>query len=247
MNADQVLVVGASSDIGVALIHHLITTRKSRIIAHGNSSMPRLENLAATHSGHVFPVQADLADSVSLENMVETVRMQHGVPRGIVFLAGIPLRLERFSKWDAAHFRRDCLVQIEALVHVLRLFLPEMARRQGAVSKVVLVLSSVTVGSPPKFMSMYTAVKYAQLGLLRALAAEYANTSVRINAVSPAMVESRFLAGIPATAVEMSAAQMPGGRNLLPADIVDSISFLLDSGSDHLNGVNIPIGVRGVC
>ena len=138
------------------------------------------------------------------------------------------------------------MVQVEALVHVLRFFLPKMARRQDALSKIVLVLSSVTVESPPKFMSMYTVVKYAQLGLLRALAAEYANTGVRINAVSPAMVDTRFLAGVPAMAIEMSAAQMSGGRNLCPADIVEAISFLLDSGSDHLNGINVPIGIRGV-
>jgi 3-oxoacyl-[acyl-carrier protein] reductase len=103
------------------------------------------------------------------------------------------------------------------------------------------VLSSVTLGVPAKFMSGYTLVKYAQLGLLRALAAEYAGTSVNINAVSPYMVETQFLSEIPEKAREMAAAAAPEKRLATPAEVVSVIQFLLSSGSDFLNGANIPV------
>ena len=245
MSADPILILGASSDLGLALMRHLLAEQNGPIVAHGYGSIARVEDLAARHPGLVSPVCADLEDPASVAGLIQTVRERHGVPRAIAHFAARPLRLERFSKWDAEHFRRDLAIQLESLVQVLRSFLPEMAKREG-VSKVVMMLSSVDVGAPPKYMSMYTVVKYAQLGLLRALAAEYAGTNVRINGISPAMVETRFLSEVPAKAVEQNASQMPGGRNLLPAEVVVPAAFLLGPGSDSLNGVNIVVANGGV-
>ena len=78
--------------------------------------------------------------------------------------------------------------------------------------RVLFVLSSVVCGVPPKYMTMYTTLKYTQLGLMRSLAAEYASTSVGINAISPSMVETQFLSEISEIAVQMSAAANPQGR-----------------------------------
>jgi 3-oxoacyl-[acyl-carrier protein] reductase len=108
-------------------------------------------------------------------------------------------------------------------------------------AKVVFVLSSVTVGAPPKFMSMYTIVKHAQLGLVRALAAEYAATPLTINAVSPSMVETRFLDDIPGLAKEKAAQASPRGRIATTDDVVGAIAFLLAPASDFMTGVNLPV------
>ena len=101
-------------------------------------------------------------------------------------------------------------VQVQSAVALLQRFLPKMAKMQHA--RVVFVLSSVTHGMPPKFMFIYMQMlKYARLGLMRSLAAEYAaeHASVRVNGVSPSMVETQFLQRIAEVAVQMSAAANP--------------------------------------
>jgi 3-oxoacyl-[acyl-carrier protein] reductase len=97
------------------------------------------------------------------------------------------------------------------------------------------------VNVPAKFMSAYTVVKYAELGLLRALASDYAGTAVNINGVSPYMVETQFLSEIPEKALQLAAAATPGKRLATAAEIVAAINFLLSSGSDYLYGVNLPV------
>jgi 3-oxoacyl-[acyl-carrier protein] reductase len=113
-------------------------------------------------------------------------------------------------------------------------------------ARVLFVLSSVVHGVPPKFMSMYTVAKYAQLGLMRSLAAEYASTPVRINAISPSMVETRFLEDIADAAVQMSAAANPQGRNATTADLLGAVEFLLSPASDFVHGIDIPIAAGSV-
>jgi 3-oxoacyl-[acyl-carrier protein] reductase len=99
----------------------------------------------------------------------------------------------------------------------------------------------VVHGVPPKFMAGYTVVKYAQLGLMRSLAAEYAATSVRINAISPSMVDTQFLNDLSELAVEMSASSNPLGRNAKTSDLLGPFELLLSTASDYIHGVVIPV------
>jgi 3-oxoacyl-[acyl-carrier protein] reductase len=241
MSIERILLTGASSDLAGALIERLVRWAPCpEIMAHHHGSPDRIQRLQELHGALIQEFQADLTFSEETERLVETVRQRWGYPQGIVHFPALPLRLERFPRWDQKRFLADLSLQVFSLGQILRAFLPDMAR-SGQRCKVVFLLSSVVHGIPPKFMSMYTVAKYAQLGLMRAAAAEYAGTGVSVNALSPSMVETRFLSGIAGKAVELSAARMPHGRNLKPGEVADALEFLLSSGSDGLHGVDMPL------
>lgn len=236
MSPELTLVCGASSDIGLALIERrLSASHGARVLAHHHAGGERLAALGE----RVTPLAADFLDADAVESFAVKLLDEHGVPDALVYLPGLKLRYERFSKFDLAHFDRDFALQVRAAVVLCKKLLPPMAKKPRA--KVVFVLSSVTLGAPPKFMSMYTIVKAAQLGLVRALAAEYAGTPLTVNAVSPSMVETRFLDEIPGVAKEMAAQASPRGRIATTSDVVGAIEFLLSPGSDFMTGVNLPI------
>jgi 3-oxoacyl-[acyl-carrier protein] reductase len=130
-------------------------------------------------------------------------------------------------------------VQVESAILLLQRFLPKMAKLAGA--RMIFMVSSYTHGMPPKYTSMYTIVKYAQLGLMRSLAAEYAGTELRVNAVSPSMIETQFLQELPEVAVQMSAAANPQLRNATTADVLGAIELLLSPGAAYMTGIDIPI------
>lgn len=241
MSIERILLTGASSDLAGALIERLVRWDPCpAVLAHHHSSPDRVLRLQELHGALIQGFQADLTISEDTERLIEAIRQRWGHPQGIVHFPALPLRLERFQKWDQKRFLTDLSVQVFSLGQILRAFLPEMAR-SGRRCKVVFLLSAVVHGIPPKFMSMYTVVKYAQLGLMRAVAAEYAGTRVSVNALSPSMVETRFLSGIAGKAVELSASQMPHGRNLEPGEVASALEFLLSPSSDGLHGVDMPL------
>jgi 3-oxoacyl-[acyl-carrier protein] reductase len=233
MSGELVLIAGASSDLGVALTGRLLAA-DVRIIAHHHTSGDRV-----VRDPRVEPLSADFASLASVERMAAEILDRIGVPDQVVYLPAVKLRYERFTKFDMAHFDRDLNIQVRSAITLLTRLLPRMAKKHRA--KIVFVLSSVTRGVPPKFLSMYTVTKYAQLGLMRALASEYAATGVTINAVSPGMIDTRFLDGIPALSKEMGAAAMPRGRLATPADVIGAIQFLLSPDSDFMTGVELPV------
>jgi len=241
MPRDILLITGASADLGVTLIRRILERPDPPLVlAHHHSGKGRIEALRTeAFADHLVPIEADLTSPDAVTAMAERIEAEHGTPTQFVHLPGLPLVYERFPKFNFTHFERDLSLQLKAAILLLQRFMPKMAKMPRA--KVVFVLSSVTRGLPPKFLSMYTVVKHAQLGLMKALASEYASTGVTVNAVSPGMIETRFLEKVPEVAVKMAASSHPRGRNATPDDVIGAITFLLSAGSDYITGAEIPI------
>lgn len=241
MSTETVLITGASSDLAVDLIRTVMRDHDPpKIFAHYHNGQERILELQNDFGPLVVPICANLSQSEQVDQLIEHVESQAGFPGKIVHFAGLKLRLERFGQIDLDRFMVDFSVQFTSVMRVLRHFLPKMSRSDGR-SKVVFVLSSVTLGVPPRFMASYTVIKYAQLGLMRALAADFAGTSVNINAVSPSMVETRFLSDIPAKLIEIEASENPYERNVSVREVIKAVRFLLSADADALHGVNLPV------
>jgi 3-oxoacyl-[acyl-carrier protein] reductase len=248
--SDEVLLVtGASSDIGRGLIQSLLMPHSDgrrfagQIIAHGNSGVKKLEALRAEMhqvAEQLNIVCADLGSESGLSSMIDNIRLRHGFPTQIVHLAAAKLTLKRPVEFDWAMLAEDLEIQLRSISLILKAFLPAMVK-SGRRCKVIFMLSSVTIGTPPKYMSQYTVGKYALLGYLRSLAAEYADKPISFNAVSPSMVNTQFLSGVPRKYVDQAAVAHPSGRNANVADVVPTIRFLLSSDSNYISGANLPI------
>ena len=246
MANESLLITGASSDIGLAFARRVLSQPDGPVVlAHSHTGEARVQGLAEEFEDRVHLLKADFHDAAAIKTMASEILANFGAPTGVVHLPALRLRYERFTKFDWERFDLDMAVQVRSAGLLLQLLLPRMSKLPR--SKVLFVLSSVTHGMPPKFMSMYTVVKYAQLGLMRALAAEYASTGVRVNAISPGMVETQFLQEIAEVAVTMSAGSHPLGRNAVPDDLLGAMEFLLSAGADYITGVDLPVtGGSGV-
>jgi len=241
MSREQVFVTGASSDIGMALIRRLAAApTPPRILAHCHSSAARIEKLRDELGvgDSLVPLACDFRSESAVRELADSIVGEFGCPNAVVHLPGLKLVYERFTKFDWGHFETDLGVQLRSAIFLLRRFLPAMAKMPG--SRVVFMLSSVTRGTPPKFLSMYNIVKYAQLGLMRSLASEYGGT-VNINGVSAGMVETRFLENVPGIVREMSAAASPQGRNATPLEVASAIEFLLSPAAGYIHGIELPV------
>ena len=232
-----ILITGASSDIGLDLIKNI--NEECLILAHYNCSSKKLLNLSKSLKNKIVMLKYDLSIEVNVLSMLDKIENDHGVPNKIVHFAAPRLKNIRFKDIDWDDFQNDLNISLKSLVIILNRFLPKLAKEKKG--KVVCMLSSVVLNIPPKTLTQYTVVKYSLLGLVKSLSNEYADKNIQINAISPSMIETKFLENINEKFVEINAYNHPLKRNAKVGDITPIIKLLLSKESDYMSGVNIPV------
>lgn len=232
------LVTGASSEVGLELILE-VEKDYEVILAHYCHSDGQLLSLREKIGEKLIPIQADFGDSDSVKAMLGNIREGGYVVDAIVHLAAPKLHYVKFAKtgWEA--FDEGIRTCLKSIVEIMGALVPQMAkRRQG---RVVFMLTSAATNVPPKYLSPYVTVKYALLGLMKSLAAEYADKGVTVNGVSPDMMETKFLSDVSEIIVEKSAQDSPLKRNLTVKDVVPAFAYLLSDAAGAVTGQNLAV------
>lgn len=232
-----ILIIGASSDIGLALIKSI--DEECLIIAHYNNNNDELLNLSKEIKNKLVILKANLASEEETINLLDIIELKYGIPNKIIHLAASKFENIRFKDLKWCSLQNDINISLRSIILILNRFLPKLAKDKRG--KVVCVLSSVTLNIPPQALVQYTTVKYAMLGLIKALASEYADKNIQINAVSPSMCDTKFLKNINEKLVELHAYNHPLKRNAHIEDIAPIIKMLISNESNYINGINIPI------
>ncbi|MBQ8597644.1 MAG: SDR family oxidoreductase [Lachnospiraceae bacterium] len=246
------LIMGASSEVGLAFLR-LLEERaakgqlpeKIEVAVHYCSSDQELRALEAEAKHLSFSyLPCDLSDENQVEELVKQLREMEA-PQGFLYLPAGRMKYEKLKKMDIARLDWDYRIQVRALAVIAKEILPAMAKAKFG--KAAVMLSECTLGMPPKFMAEYVTVKYAALGLMKALSLEYADKNVNVNGLSPAMMETKFLADIDERFVELNAQESVKKRNATVEEAAQALAFLMSKGSDYMNGVNLNLsgGNRG--
>lgn len=228
-------VTGASGEMGTCLIRR-VADRYDKIVCQFRKTQEALEPLKELLGEKLIPLRADFSD------LGETVAFAHEAaelaPRHFVHLAACGRGTNvKFGKTGWDDFRQELDVTFRSAVILSREFAPRMVRAGGG--KLVYMLSAQLVWEPAKpYAAPYTCAKHALLGLMESLSAEYAGKGVTVNAVSPAMMDTKFL---PELVRQMSAKASPSGRLLTPEEVAPAFSFLLSPEADGITGVNLPV------
>ena len=152
----------------------------------------------------------------------------------VLHLAAPVVKQERFNKVDLSVFKNDFSIQILSIVEILKIVIPKMKKEKKG--KIIFILSSVVKGVPPKFWTSYVTCKYALDGLLKALVAEYSSFNIQINAISPSMINSKFLKNMDERLIEAEIEKHPLKRTIKIEEIVETINYILKSKNEFLNG-----------
>lgn len=230
------LVLGASSDMGIELIK-TTHSKYNFILAHYNKTDTSLLKLKAEIGEKLRLYQGNFLIENEVESLIEAINIDGLLPTHIVHLPANKYSVEKFkkTKWDS--FQNEIDISLRSFVLVLRSFISNMEKKRYG--KVVVLLSSYTNNNAPKYLTSYGTVKYALLGLVKGLSSEYADKGININAVSPSMVETKMLSEISEIVVQQNALNNPKGRNLNVSEVIPTIDFLLSEQAEFITGQNI--------
>ena len=106
--------------------------------------------------------------------------------------------------------------------------------------KIISVLTSYVVDKPPSGVSDYIVSKYSLLGLSKCMAAELGKFGIRVNSISPSIVNTSLIDKLPSKFKEITSSQIPlENRFAEPIEVAGVALFLCTEYSNYITGENI--------
>lgn len=180
----------------------------------------------------------DLADADQIQALHDALTDVYR-PDALVHLAAPPLDIRPIHRipWDGYQQQFDGI--LKPLVLLARPLLKRMVRRgQG---RIISVLSSVVLGTPPRGFASYTTAKYALSGYMKCLAAEYAGRGITANMVSPGPMQTAMVDALPALLSDQMRASIPGEQWIDPRSVAQTVFWLAAEAGPEITGCNIPV------
>lgn len=233
------LVTGASRGIG-AEIAYTLSQRGIAVAVNYFQSEDRAHEVVTrirAAGGQAMVVRADVRESTDIVSALAQIAGELGEPTIAINAATGELEQKLASELRWTDFQHHLDYQVKAVVEVARGIYPFMKRAGGG--SIVNLLSQVTADVPAPRMAGYVTAKYALLGLSKALAIEWADDRIRVNMVSPGLVQTELTQHYPERVFKMEAARTPLKRLATPQDVAHSVAFLISDEASYLTGINL--------
>jgi NAD(P)-dependent dehydrogenase (short-subunit alcohol dehydrogenase family) len=230
------LVTGGGSGIGRAVARRF-AAEGAHVVVAGRRPDALAETVAG--NGAISPCPGDVCDPGDAARMVEAVVDRYGGLDVVFHGAGTLRRNERLEETPPEVWARDISVNLTGTYNVCRAAIPHLRASRGAL---VLVASQLAhIGAPG--YATYGATKGAVLALVRALAVDLGPDGVRVNALSPGVIETD-LAWIGRDFGAMRdtvAAGIPLRRVGAPEDVAGPAVFLASEDSAWVTGHSLVV------
>jgi 3-oxoacyl-[acyl-carrier protein] reductase len=234
--ADRVaLVTGASSGIGRAIALHLADLG-AHVVVNYKTSAPDAEAVAEEIrrlGRQATAIAADVTRREDIAAMVGLAERTLGPIDVLINNVGGLLERKPFVEVDDDLWDRLIALNLKSAAMCAQAVLPGMiARRRG---QIVNVSSIAAETGGPGGSTVYAAAKGAMNTLTIGLARELAEHDIRVNAVSPGLVDTPFHTGNERTFRERIAA-IPMGRMGEPEEVARVVGFLVSERAGYVTG-----------
>jgi NAD(P)-dependent dehydrogenase (short-subunit alcohol dehydrogenase family) len=217
MTEKVAVITGGSQGIGAGLV--------AGYRAQGWAVVANARTITTSQDPAVFTVEGDITQPETAERVIGAALDRFGRIDTLVNNAGVYLS-KPFTDYTAADYALITGVNLTGFFWLTQRAIAEMLKRHGGhVVNISATIAEVANSASPAALTALT--KGGLAAATRSLAVEYASRGIRVNAVSPGIIQTP---AHPAESYEGLGDQLPPiGRVGQVADVVDAILFLESS------------------
>lgn len=240
-----VLVTGGSSGIGRATAEFFGQCGASVAVSYLKNQAGAEAAVSTIHGGgaateRAIAIQADVINTREISDMVSEVERRLGSVDILVNNAGS--LVERLKTLELTEDRWDEVMDLNAksAFFCAQQVIPGMLEKGSGVIVNVTSIAGRNGGAPGSIH--YSSAKAALLTMTKGLAKEFASQGIRVNAVSPGVIDTPYHETFttPET-MQILRNTIPMGREGRPSEVASVIAFLASDAASYLCGETIEI------
>ncbi|MFO7601678.1 MAG: 3-oxoacyl-ACP reductase family protein [Candidatus Desulfacyla sp.] len=229
-----VIVTGSARGIGRAIA-------ESFVLAGANVlAVDMLDSVLRSSSEHMenwHGFQADVSQPAKVAKMVDFCTSKLGTPEILINIAAIsspsPVREMTLENW-----RMNIDVNLSSVFLCTHAVVPHMIqRKRGA----IISFSSVIARTGGEMSAHYAAAKAGIEGFSKSLAREVGPYGIRVNVISPGMIDTEMLKLMPQKQKQKLVERLPLRRIGYPEDLVGLALLLASSAGSYITGQTIHV------
>ena len=227
---NTLLIIGSSSKLTKSLVNK-IKKKYQRIIFIYNKSKLKLKDKKFKH------FQYDLTKKNDYKKLINYINQNNCSINSVVFIASEQIIFKDFFSFKREEILNHFNIQVLGFYDILKSCKKSIFGKKGSI---VFIGSEVLNSKPPKKMLPYTIGKHSLYGFFRCLAEEFGSDGIRINMVSPGIIEE-ISNNFPEISKEMFKTNSTLGTLVKIDNVSNMIKFLLSDESQNITGQNLRV------
>lgn len=234
MSRRVIWITGGSSGIGKAAVRKFAGAgdRVAFTFLHSEAAARALESETGA-----FAICADVSDSAQVNRARDAILSRFGRIDVLVCAAGVAGKGLLMDQTDEA-YDRIMNTNLFGTFAAIRAVLPCMIERRGGS---IVTVSSMWGETGGACEALYSASKAGIIGLTRAVAKEVGSAGIRVNCISPGVIDTPMNADLSPEDVDSLVEETPLGRIGMAEEVAEAICFLAGEGAGFITGQVLPV------
>ncbi|MCD8327834.1 MAG: 3-oxoacyl-ACP reductase FabG [Ruminococcus sp.] len=227
------IITGASRGIGRQTAIEFSKAGYRVVINYNRSENDALSLKAELPHSHIF--KADMKDNAQIKAMFDYVKSRFGGVDVLVNNAGIS-HIGVFQLMSEEEIEALIKTNLTAAILCSKYATEQMVPKK---SGCIINISSMWGEIGASCEVVYSASKAGLIGLTKALAKEVGQSGIRVNSISPGVIDTDMNLSLDSRTLEELKADIPLRRIGTPQEIAKVALFLASPDASYLNGINI--------